>query len=365
MYGKIPNLSRLRSLPQDQQKAALRGMVAFGLMLPHMATDMLGAKAPLVFRHGESRMKGATHGPVALPTDGEIKAWLTGDSAAKFFGAKWAVPGDNPQLTDTANAFHQFFHELPALDLGYQSLYDFVDMRGSSETTFEVINSNLGITWSRIDGGGNLKPNREIGEGSVNISYVTYGAGLGIQDDWFRFNKFYLVEDAVREFQAKYFALHANAHYGLLTALGAGVNTAFATNDQLTLNNAAATIARAMEPKGYASGSMQFDIVTSPEQAGRLLLMLEARQGSAFVAMQNRQPIAWTIRNLIVSTRITAADTGYYLVLPGLRMKRGQWLDPTLESDRVAAAAATDWYARAQFNAVIADTAQVRRVLFS
>jgi hypothetical protein len=365
MYGKIPNISKLRGLPEDQQKAALRGMVAFGLKLPHMAIDMLGAKAPIVFRHGESRMKAATHGPVALPTDPEIKAYLTGDAAAKFLGAKWAVPGDNPQLTDTANAFNQFFHELPALDLAYQSLYDFVDMRGSSETTFEVINSNLGITWRRVDGGGNLKPNREIGEGSVSIPYLTYGAALGIQDDWFRFNKFYLVEDAVREFQAKYFSLHSDAHYGLLTALGAGVNQAFATNDQTTLNNAAATIARAMEPKGYGSGSMQFDIVTSPEQAGRIQLMLEARQGSAFVAMQNRQPIAWTIRNVIVSTRVTAGDTGYYLVLPGLRMKRAQWLDPQLESDRVASAAATDWYARAQFNAVIADTAQVRRVLFA
>jgi hypothetical protein len=365
MYGKIPNLSRLRSLPEDQQKAALRGMVAFGLKLPHMAIDMLGAKAPLVFRNGESRMKAAHGGAVAMPTDAEIKAYLTGDGAAKFFGAKWAVPGDNPQLTDVANAFNQFFHELPALDLGYQSLYDFVDMRGSSETTFEVINSALGITWSRIDGGGNLKPNREISEGSVAVPYLTYGAALGIQDDWFRYNKFYLVEDAVREFQAKYFAVHSNVHYGLLTALGAGVNTAFATNDQQTLNNAAATIARAMEPKGYASASMQFDIVTSPEQVGRILLMLEARQGSAFVAMQNRQPIAWTVRNVIASTRITAGDTGYYLVLPGLRMKRGQWLDPTLESDRVASAAATDWYARSQFNAVIADSAQVRRVLFA
>jgi hypothetical protein len=154
-------------------------------------------------------------------------------------------------------------------------------------------------------------------------------------------------------------------HYGLFTALGAGVNTAFATNDQQTLNNAAATIARLMEPKGYGSGSLQFDIVTSPEQIGRILLMLEARQGSAFVAMQNRQPVAWTVRNVIASTRITAADTGYYLVLPGLRLKRGQWLDPTLESDRIAAAAGTDWYARAQFNAVIADTDQVRRVLFA
>ncbi len=364
MYGKIPNLNRLRGMPEDQQKSTLRGMVAFALKLPHMAVDMLGAKAPLLFRNGESRMK-HLGGPIALPTEAEIKAWLTGDAAVKFLGHKWAVPGDNPQLTDTANAFNQFFHELPALDLAYQTLYDFVDMRGSSETTFEVINSNLGITWRRIDGGGNLKPNREIGEGSVAVPYLTYGAALGIQDDWFRFNKFYLVEDAVREFQAKYFSLHADAHYGLLTALGAGVNQAFATSDQQTLNNAAAAVARAMEPKGYGSGSMQFDIVTSPEQAGRIQLMLEARQGSAFVATQNRQPIAWTVRNVIVSTRITAADTGYYLVLPGLRMKRAQWLDPQLESDRVAAAAATDWYARAQFNAVIADTAQVRRVLFA
>lgn len=364
MYGKIPNLSRLRSLPEDQQKAALRGMVAFGLKLPHMAIDLLGSRASQIFVDGNSKMLGQR--PV-LPTDAEIKRYLTSEDAGRkwFGGQKWAVPGDNPQLTDVANAMNQFFHELPALDLGYQSQFDFVDMRGSSETTFEIINTGLGITWSRLDGGGNIKVNREIAEGSVAVPYLTFGAGLGIQDDWFRYNKFYLVEDAVREFQAKYFSVHADVHYGLFTALGAGVNVAFATNDQNTLNNAAAAIARAMEPKGYASASMQFDIITSPEQVGRILLMLEARQGSAFVAMQNRQPIAWTVRNVIASTRITAGDTGYYLVLPGLRLKRAQWLDPTLESDRVAAAAATDWYGRAQFNAAIGDQAQVRRVLFA
>lgn len=364
MYGKIPNLSRLRSLPQSEQKAALQKAVAFGLKMPHMALDLLGSRAAQIFVDGNSKMAGQRP---ALPSEGEIKHYLTSDETGrKFFnGQKWAAPVDNPQLTDVANAMNQFFHELPALDLGYQGVFDFVDMRGSSETTFEIINTGLGITWERRTGPGNIKVNREIAEGSTAVSYLEYAAGLGIEDNWFRYNKFYLVEDAVREFQAKYFSVHADVHYGLFTALSSGVNVAFATNDQTTLNNAAAAIARAMEPKGYGSASMQFDIITSPEQVGRILLMLEARQGSAFVAMQNRQPIAWTVRNIIASTRIPADDTGYYLVLPGLRLKRAQWLDPTLESDRVASAAATDWYARAQFNAAIGDTAQVRRVLFS
>jgi hypothetical protein len=364
MYGKIPNLNRLRSLPADEQKTLLRKSVAFGLKLPHMAIDLLGARAAQIFVDGNSKMSGQRP---ALPTEAEIKRYLTSEDAGQkwFGGQKWAAAVDNPQLTDVANAMNQFFHEMPALDLGYQGVFDFVDMRGSSETTFEIINSGFGITWERRTGPGNIKVQREIAEGSTAVSYLEYAAGLGIDDNWFRYQKFYLVEDAVREFQAKYFSVHADVHYGLFTALGAGVNVAFATSDQQTLNNAAASIARAMEPKGYASGSLQFDIITSPEQVGRILLMLEARQGSAFVAMQNRQPIAWTVRNVIASTRITAGDTGYYLVLPGLRLKRAQWLDPTLESDRVASAAATDWYARAQFNAAIGDSAQVRRVLFA
>lgn len=364
MYGKIPNLSRLRSLPEDQQKAALRGMVALALKLPSLAIDVLGNRAAAMFADPKSKMAG---GRPEIPSVDEIKRYLTGDEAAHkhFRGHKWAVPGDNPQLTDVANSVNQFYHELPALDLSFQGLFEFIDMRGSSETAFEIINSSFGITWARIGDSGNQKVRREINEGSVSVGYLTYGAGLGIQDDWFRYNKFYLVEDAVREFQAKYFSLLADVHYGLFTALGAGVNVTFATNDQQTLNNAGAAIARAMEPKGYGSTSMQFDILTSPEQVGRILQMLEARQGSSFVAMQNRQPIAWTVRNVIASTRVPAADAGYYLVLPGLRNKRAQWLDPSIESDRVPAAAATDWYARAQFNAAIGDSAQVRRVLFS
>ena len=364
MYGKIPNLSRLRTLPEDQQKTALRGMVALGLKLPHMALDMLGTRAANLFADPKSKMAGAAP---TIPTVDDIKRYLTSDDAAAkhFRGQKWAVPGDNPQLTDVANAMNQFYHELPAIDQGYLPLFDFVDMRASAETAFEIINTSLGVTWTRIGDAGNQKVRREIAEGSVSIGYLTYGAGLGIQDDWFRFNKFYLVEDAVREFQAKYFSTLADVHYALFTGLAAGVNVAFATNDQQTLNNAGAAIARAMEPKGYGSSNMQFDIITSPEQVGRILQMLEARQGSTFVAMQNRQPIAWTVRNVIASTRVTSGDTGYYLVLPNLRNKRAQWLDPTLESERIASAAATDWYGRAQFNAAIGDSSQVRRVLFA
>jgi hypothetical protein len=364
MYGKIPNLSRLRTLPEDQQKAALRGMVALGLKMPHMAIDLLGQRAAAMLADPRSKMAGAA---IAPPSVDEIKRYLTSDDAAlkHFRGQKWAVPGDNPQLTDVANAMNQFYHELPAIDAGYLALFDFIDMRASSETSFEIINSSFGVTWSRIGDAGNQKVRREINEGRTSIGYLTYGASLGIQDDWFRFNKFYLAEDAVREFQAKYFSLLADVHYGLLTALSSGVDVAFATNDQQTLNNAGAAIARLMEPKGYGSGSMQFDIVTSPEQVGRILQMLEARQGSAFVAMQNRQPIAWTVRNVIATTRVPGNSTGYYLVMTGLRNKRAQWLDPTLESERTAAAAATDWYARAQFNAAIGDSSQVRRVLFA
>lgn len=364
MHFKIPNLSRLHTLAPDQQKDAVRGAVALALKMPHMAIDLLGSKAAPMFAHSQSKMAATKVNP---PSIDEIKRYLTSDeTGAKFFGGqKWATPADNPNLTDVANAFDQFYHEIPALDLAYTTLFDFVDMRQSNETRFEIINTNLGISWGALDAGGNLKPNREVAEGTINVPYLTYGAALGIQDDWFRFNKFYLVQDAVNEFQAKYFQLHSNVHYGLFTALGAGVNVAFTTDDQNTLNTAGAAIARAMEPKGYGSGSLQFDIVTSPERAGRILLMLESRQGAAYTAMQNRQPIAWTVRNVIVSTRVTAADTGYYLVLPGLRSKRAQWLDPQLESERHAAAFGTDWYARAQFNAAIGDTAQVRRVLFA
>jgi hypothetical protein len=79
----------------------------------------------------------------------------------------------------------------------------------------------------------------------------------------------------------------------------------------------------------------------------------------------NKQPIAFSVRNVIVSTKVAAAENNYYVVLPGRKLKRADWKALTIESKREPSVAAEDWYGRGQYNAIAGDSAQIARVLFS
>ena len=68
---------------------------------------------------------------------------------------------------------------------------------------------------------------------------------------------------------------------------------------------------------------------------------------------------------MISTTYVPSNDTGYYLVLPGRKIKRGVWKDPTLESKRDIAVSAQDWVGVEQYNAAIGNSDQVRRVKFA
>lgn len=362
------NYSALRGMPEaDQRKALFSGIKASLLMMP-LLIDMLGpTRSAKASAPADAVIAG---GPIVAPTAAEISTYLTGNKAAKFMpnGQKWAVPADNPYLTQQTGSMVSFFHDsMKDVDLGWQVLFDLVDLRGSNQDHFELINSNMGITWEQQKPGGQTKPSRAITEAKTNVAYLTYTTGFSLLDDWLRYNKHYLISDAIAEVEGKYWELLATTHYGLLTALGAGIDVAFATDDATTFNNAAAAILRANDGKGYALGSnAQLDIVVNPEKVGRVLAMLDAKRGSPMIAFgTQKQPISFSVRNVIVTNNVPSNSTGYYLVLPGRKLKRGAWQDMTVESKREPSVSAEDWYAKAQFNAIVGDSDQVRRVKYA
>lgn len=360
------NYAALAGRPEaDQRTQLFAGIKATLLMMP-LVLDILGPTRAAKAAAPEGAVVAGA--PAGLTVD-EVKAYLTSERAAKFMpgGQKWAVPADNPILTQQSGAVVSFFHDnMKDVDLGWQVLFDLVDLRNSNQDHFELIGSNFGIVWEQKKPGGQTKPRREVTESRTNVPYLTYTAGFSLLDDWLRFNKHYLVSDMLSEVEGKYWELLAQTHYGLLTALGAGINVAFATDDATTFNNAAATLLRNNDGKGYALGSnAQLDIVVNPEKVGRVLAMLDAKRGSPMVAFGTaKQPISFQVRNVIVTNNVPSNSTGYYLVLPGRKLKRGTWLDLSVESKRDPSVSAEDWFARAQFNAIIGDSQQVARVLF-
>lgn len=340
---------------EGAQLKALAQAINLDLSLPQLCVDALGDR---VSRIGKGVKVFAANDPRGPVVD-QIKAHLS---------RKWAVPSDNPVLFDVANRIESFWHtNMPELDTGWMNVFQLVDLRGSNQSSFDITDTNAGISWTQTKPGEKIKPRREISESSTPVPYLTYSAGLGLLDDWLRYQKFWSVEQAVAEFRATAWDKQAELHYGLFTALGAGVNQAFATNDTTTFNNAASAILRAVRTKGYAAGqNAQFWIMCAPEHLGRILLMLEATQGSGIVAHQSGvQPLAYNVAGVIASTHIPAASTGYYLVLPNRKIQRGNWLDLQIESVRDAYSRAQDWLGTQQFNAIIGDSDQVKRVLFS
>lgn len=361
------NTAPLHALPDEQKRTRLFAMVKQAQMLPHMLMDIMGpTRTAKAFAANDARIAGPS---VVVPTQAEVAAFLTSEKAARFMpnGQKWAVPADNPHLTQQSGVVVSFFHDgMRDVDLGWQVLFDLIDLRNSDQDHFELLNSNFGVVWEQKKPGGQTKPRREISESKTNVPYLTWTTGYSILDDWLRFNKFYLVQDMLNEVDGKYWELQAETHYGLLNALGAGVNIVFDTDDQTTFNKAAAKIIRGNERKGYGIGAnAQLDIVVPPEKVGRVTAMLDATRGSVMIAYGTaKQPISFTVRNIIVTNHVPASLNGYYLVLPGRKLKRGAWLDKTVESKREPSVSAEDWFARAQYNAIIGDSDQVVRVLF-
>lgn len=355
------NYNGLKGLDQAAQRAALFKALAFALMLPALCADMLGEKAALIRTGGENLVgvKQLAGTPFRMP---DLKAF----EAA--LAQKYATPDQNPVLTNPARKVESWFHSnMPEIDLGWMALYDLIDMRGTGQSSFDINTTSMGITWAQRIPGAPADIRRIAAETNVPVEFVEYAAGVGILDVWLQFNQFWKIEDVVSEFMAAAADKRAAVHYGLLTALSSAIDQAFVTDDTTTFNAAAASILRAVRSSGYAVGSnAQFDIVVSPEKVGRVLAFLDAVRGSPMIAYGTQdQPIAFSVRNVISTTHVAAADTGYYLVLPGRKMKRGVWKDPSLESKRDIAVSAEDWVGVEQYNAVIADTGQVRRVKYA
>lgn len=348
------NFSALKDKPKDQQLKMLAGAVAFELAKPAMALDM--AKDAAALAGVESA---GFEGRRRAPGVEQVKA---------FLGRKYGTAGDTPELVDPANQFAEFFHtNMPEMDMGYALLFDMVDLRSSVHDHFDIIDTNMGVSWTQRKPGEPTKIRRAISEALTTVSLLEFSAGLGILDRWLDRQMYWNIDEAIAEFRAQHYQTKASMHYALITALGAGIDIAFDTDDVTTANAAAASIIRATRTKGYAVGNNPtFYALTGIEQVGRLEKMLTAQRGSAIVDQGTvNQPLAHRIAGIIGSTEIPANDTGWYLVLPGRKLKRGEFKDLTVEQGRNMYVSATDLVGVAQYNAGLGDSDQVRRVKFA
>lgn len=344
----------LKGMTREQQIMVLKGAISMEMAKPALAIELAG---PEIYK-GYHAANGAGMKRPA-PSIERIK---------NFLAAKYATTSNNPVLNDVANEFEQFFHtNMPEMDLGFTALFNLVDLRNSTHDHFDIIDTNAGLSWSQRLPGEETKIRRNITEAKTTVGFLEFSDGLGLLDVWLDFQQFWNIDEAIAEFRSTYYDKMASTHYSLFTAQGTGIDIPFATDDPTTLNNAASDIIRKVKNKGYAvSATAEFYIVCSIEKVGRLQRMLTAQVGSPIVAAGTvSQPIGFSIKGIIASTQVTAADTGYYLVLPGRKIKRGAWKDLTIESARNATVSATDLVGVGRYNAAVGDSDQVRRVKYA
>ena len=250
----------------------------------------------------------------------------------------------------------------PLLDFGFEDLFDLVDMRGSKQTSFDIVDVTNTITFAEIKSGERMK-SYGITTGKSTVSKMIVGAAIGILDDWINYAMYWNLNQAAVEARSKYFDKQATDHYALVEA--GYTAQAFATDDITTINTACATALTDLQGKGFTvTGNEVFEL--------RAPVALKQRIERAFNLVFN-SPVATTANNptqLVFSlnrkytTKFTT-NNYYYVILPGRKMKRGIWSDLSAETDRDILLRGTDVAYMGEYNAAIGEIKQVRRCALS
>ncbi|WP_167631570.1 hypothetical protein [Mariprofundus ferrooxydans] len=245
------------------------------------------------------------------------------------------------------------------LDFAYMALFKEVNLRTSTSRFHEVVDISAGITFTELVDGEKAKVGN-ISAASNTIKALEYGAALGILDRWIRYNEFFRVEEALQAAVKTYGYKQADMHYALLKALGTGVNEAFDTSVEKTIDNACATILEAVGDKYGLSDQTEFTILANRRNAS---IIRKALAASFDKPNANNGKIESNIgRFVITSNTNIPASAGAYVALPEHSLESATWRDLTSEEARSAARRGTDLHWSGEFNAAIGNSSQVRRI---
>jgi hypothetical protein len=247
-------------------------------------------------------------------------------------------------------------------DRGYELLFDEVDMRQSVSSAFEVLDVTGGVTFYQQLAGEEAKLSKIPASAKTQVSFLRFTGGFPILDDWLRFNQYYKIDQLTAETVKKWYNQKATNMYGLLAALGSGINESFATDDVTTINNACAQILTDLEAAGYAvDENSQFVITCNPKLRGRVFKAIAA----TFINPNaNNNQILYNISAVISTTKL--ANTSYYVSLPGGKSLRGEWDDLNARPpQRNELKLGADHVWTGAYNAIIAESKQYRRCALS
>jgi hypothetical protein len=289
-----------------------------------------------------------------MGVDQELVSKMFAIMAAKGATGPSDAPNSMNRNLVTAGVFYPGMVD-PLLDFGFEELYDLVDMRGSGQTSFDILDISNAITFAEVKSGERMKK-YGISDSKSTVSKMIVAAAIGILDDWINYTQYWNINQAASEAKSKYFDKMATDHYALIAA--GAVAQAFATDDIGTINAACASILSACAAKGYViTGNETFEL--------RANISLKQRIEKAF-ALTFNSPGPTTPNQLVhtlsrkYSTKL--ATTEYYVVLAGRKLKRGIWSDLSAETDRDILMRGTDVAYCGEYNAAVGEVQQIRKL---
>lgn len=319
LYGtKVFDWSRINDIPFDDRKDAI-----------------IAAAQKFL-----SKIKGA---PV-MPTQGQ------------------KMVGHDPNLMTAVPIVLIMSDTIQTPDRGYEVLFDEVDMRESTNDSFEVLDVSGGVTFYQQLTGEEAKLSKIPSSAKTLVSFLRFTGGMNILDDWLRFNKYYMIDRIFSDTVKRWYDKKATIHYGLLSALSAAINEVFATDDVTTINNACGTILENLSAAGYpVDENSQFIITCNPKVRGRIFKALAA---TYLLPNTNNNQVLYNIKAVISTTKIPA--TSYYVSLPGGKNQRGEWEDLNLrppQRNELVLGSAHIW--TGAYNPIIGEARQHRRCSLS
>ena len=247
-------------------------------------------------------------------------------------------------------------------DRGYEVLFDEVDLRASANSTFEVLDVSGGVTFFQQEAGEEAKLSKLPTTAKTSVGFLRFTGGFPILDDWLRFNQYYKIDELTRDTIARWYDKKATLFYGLLTALSSGINQAFVTDDVTTINNACAQVITDLDAAGYVvDENARFVITCHPTLKARIM---KALANTFLNPNGNSNQIVFNVDTLVTSAKV--ANTSYYVSLPGVKNKRGEWDDLTARPpQRNELKLGADHVWTGAYNGIIAESKQHRRCALS
>jgi len=289
--------------------------------------------------------------------------------AAEVLRAKvqeFTTPGDFPASAVEAIAR---FHQVDEPDLGWEQVFEVVDFTGTAKNGFDLVDVSSGLSFRAIAPGEKAEVYKVSGD-KVSVAFDLYGGALGWSKLWFDDQEYWKIEDAAREFRAKWYGNKAQAHYDLISRSRAdsdvswqgGASDTKAVRDAETINSACAAILEELQGKGFdVNPNSRFVVVAPVQLMARVRNALNTSLINSSVTELNFN-VGLAVTTRLKNQNLTAAETSqYFVVLPGRKLKSGNRMELTVLSETDILAYAETVAGWGRYGAVVGEDEQLRR----